>query len=100
MIERPAATQTTGCFHHAPERHQPREDLPVRRVERIDIGESAQAQADCKSSYRQYDSSKKRWFSQSEKRRTQMRHFSNFTARNGWGSPRPNARIRTRKGGA
>lgn len=66
VIETPVPFQTAGGFDHAPEGHEGGDDLPMGRVEGVDVGKSAKAQADGKGGHAEKDAAHQRLLPQSE----------------------------------
>src|ERR1700758_3603198 len=88
VIQGPASIQTAGRLKHAPEGEQSSEDLPMRRVQGIDIWKAAQAQAENERADGQNDAANQRALAQAEEGRTGTHHLSHSNPRRGRSSQR------------
>src|SRR5271165_1647248 len=66
VIQAPCALGAADGFHHAPGRHGSGHGLPVRQVQRGNVGESAEAKADGEGAEAKNDAPHERWPAQAK----------------------------------
>jgi hypothetical protein len=47
VVEAPFAAEAAGCLNHAPRSDEGHKNLPTRTMERVDVRESGESEAEC-----------------------------------------------------